>query len=100
VTIGGGAGIGYILLMGARARRLAFLEHLRKIAELNHNVRNALTVIQSAQYVRKTLLKAIANLSWIAWHVSTKRSGICFPLLGNARRTLDKPHIEMLMSIP
>jgi hypothetical protein len=54
-TAFGGAAITYVLLTGARARRLAVLEHIRKVAELNHNVRNALDVILSAQHLSAAL---------------------------------------------
>jgi len=85
IMITGGAGISYLLLMGARARRLAFLEHLRKIAELNHNVRNALAVIQSTQYLsqdsaeqnRRIVLASVDRIDQTLSHL--------FPTIGERR---------------
>lgn len=41
----------WVLLVGARARRRVVLRHLRVVAELNHNVRNALQLIVDSHYL-------------------------------------------------
>ena len=41
----------YVVLAAARARRIALLQHLRNVAELNHEVRNALQMIVYSKYL-------------------------------------------------
>lgn len=44
----------WFLFAATRIRRRYILEHVRRVAELNHEVRNALQVIVDAQYVSRT----------------------------------------------
>jgi hypothetical protein len=52
--------VGGLALIGVRERRRRDVEHLRSVAELNHNVRNALEVIAHSSYLSQdTHTKAV-----------------------------------------
>jgi len=85
INAAGGTIVSYLLLVGARARRLAVLEHIRKVAELNHNVRNALTVISATQYLtaemaehdRKMMMESVERINTTLRHL--------FPVVGERK---------------
>jgi hypothetical protein len=100
-TAFGGAAITYVLLTGARARRLAVLEHIRKVAELNHNVRNALDVILSTHYLsaalaeqdRKVVMSSIERIDRTLNHL--------FPVIGERRSDRSgRPDLRTQGSLP
>ncbi len=67
-TIGSGAAVVlWVLLLGVRARRRRVAEDLARIAELNHEIRNALQVITHVQYLtasreREMVLTSVSRI--------------------------------------
>jgi len=104
-----GTAISYVFLVGARARRLAVLDHVRKIAELNHNVRNALDVILAAQYLsqdvaerdRKLIVASVERIDQTLRHLfpavgerKEDRSGALPPDMRRPSRSAEFPQSD------
>jgi hypothetical protein len=69
----------WVLLAGIRERRLRVRQHLEHIAELNHEVRNALQIIADSQFDAETerrdmVLRSVRRIDLVLKRV--------FPLLG------------------
>jgi hypothetical protein len=45
--------VGTLVIVGIRERRRRELEHIKTVAELNHQVRNALQIIAESRYLRE-----------------------------------------------
>ncbi len=75
----------WFLFVATRIRRRYVLEHVRRVAELNHNVRNALQVIVDAQYIsRSPQTKAVMDS---VQRIDTTLRDL-FPIIGE--RTTDR----------
>ncbi|HEX8924972.1 MAG TPA: hypothetical protein VF786_04230 [Terriglobales bacterium] len=89
-VVGLGAGlVCVVLLVARRERRKIVQDELRRLAELNHRVRNCLQIIADAHYVegdtshRKMMLEAVASMDQ-----SLKQ---LFPALGFEHRKKARP---------
>ena len=81
-----GSAIGLVTLLiflGARERRRRLLEDLRKVAELNHQVRNALQVVVYSQFVPQSLEQRQAVMASVERIDKTLRE--LFPLIGQRK---------------
>jgi hypothetical protein len=100
ITSAGVAAISYFLLLGARARRIAVLEHVRKVAELNHNIRNALQIILASQYVstertdsdRKLVVESVERIDTTLQHL--------FPVVGERKSDGKTPPTNARQRMP
>jgi hypothetical protein len=74
------AGVVFLLLLSSRERRRRVVDDIRKIAELNHHVRNALQVVVDSQYVPQSLEQREAVLASVDRIDKTLRE--LFPVIG------------------
>jgi hypothetical protein len=89
-VVGLGAGLAFFLLMaGLRERRMLLADEIRRLAELNHTVRNSLNLIAlahySADYAHKKLI--LENTARIA-----EKLRELFPVVGSSDKWRKKRH--------